>query len=73
MTLKTGDLKSTTILARKPEPNLVLIEGGTFTMGTSEEDVTQEHNNLGAGLPLTHSIWIRRKYPTLTTANTSTG
>ena len=27
-------------------PNLVLIEGGTFTMGTSQQDVTFEWNNV---------------------------
>jgi formylglycine-generating enzyme len=27
-------------------PNLVLIEGGTFTMGTTQEDVTFEYNNV---------------------------
>jgi len=27
-------------------PNLVLIEGGTFTMGTTQEDVTYEWNNI---------------------------
>jgi gliding motility-associated lipoprotein GldJ len=27
-------------------PNLVLIEGGTFTMGLTEEDVTYEWNNI---------------------------
>ena len=27
-------------------PNLVLIEGGTFMMGTTQEDVTLEYNNV---------------------------
>jgi sulfatase modifying factor 1 len=27
-------------------PNLVLIEGGTFTMGFTEQDVTYEFNNV---------------------------
>lgn len=31
---------------QKTGPNLVLIEGGTFLMGVTEEDVTYEHNNI---------------------------
>lgn len=31
---------------QKTGPNLVLIEGGTFVMGVTEQDVTYEHNNI---------------------------
>ncbi|MCO5248099.1 MAG: SUMF1/EgtB/PvdO family nonheme iron enzyme [Chitinophagales bacterium] len=31
---------------QKTGPNLVLIEGGTFVMGITEQDITYEHNNI---------------------------
>lgn len=31
---------------QKTGPNLVFIEGGTFVMGATEQDVTYEHNNI---------------------------
>jgi len=48
-------------------PNLVLIEGGTFTMGLTEEDVTITFLE---ELPYRHSTWMRRKLLTSTIVNT---
>ena len=43
---KWGGFRKTESKGQETGPNLVLIEGGTFTMGTTQEDVTYEWNNI---------------------------
>lgn len=42
-------------------PGLVLIEGGSFTMGANNENLTYEWDNIPAALPSPPSIWTRQK------------
>ncbi len=42
---RMGDLKLSAVANRKPAPVLVLVEGGTFSMGRVEQDVTYDWNN----------------------------
>lgn len=43
---KWGGFSKSDAKDQETGPNLVLIEGGTFTMGTTQEDVTYEWNNV---------------------------
>ncbi len=43
---KWGGFEKLDYKGQEPGPNLVLIEGGTFTMGATQEDVTYEWNNV---------------------------
>lgn len=43
---KWGGFTKTDFKGQQTGPNLVLIEGGTFTMGNTQEDVTYEWNNI---------------------------
>lgn len=54
-------------------PNLVLIEGGTFTMGLTEEDVTYEWNNIPRRVTVSSFIWMKLKLAILTTVNIVSG
>ena len=44
--LNGEDLKNSIMKVRLTGPNLVLIEGGTFAMGLTQEDATYEWNNI---------------------------
>jgi gliding motility-associated lipoprotein GldJ len=41
-----GDFEKHEYLGQETGPGLVLVHGGTFTMGSSENDVTIDHNNI---------------------------
>ena len=43
---KWGGFEKLNYKGQATGPNLVLIEGGTFSMGTSEQDVTYDYNNV---------------------------
>ena len=43
---KWGGFEKDEYAGQETGPGLVLIHGGTFTMGSSEQDVTYEHNNI---------------------------
>ncbi len=43
---KWGGFEKVDYQGQSTGPNLVLVEGGTFTMGTTEQDVTYEWNNV---------------------------
>lgn len=43
---KWGGFRKTESKGQETGPNLVLVEGGTFTMGNTQEDVTYEWNNV---------------------------
>lgn len=43
---KNGGFQKVPYIDQETGPGLVLIEGGTFTMGRNEQDVTYEHNNV---------------------------
>ena len=43
---KTGGFQKVPYVEQETGPGLILIEGGTFTMGRIEQDVLQEHHNI---------------------------
>lgn len=43
---KWGGFRKTESKGQETGPNCVLVEGGTFTMGNTQEDVTYEWNNV---------------------------
>lgn len=43
---KWGGFQKSDVKGQETGPNLVLIQGGTFTMGNTQEDVTYEWNNV---------------------------
>jgi len=43
---RNGGFQKNPYLEQETGPGLILIEGGTFTMGRIEQDVTQEHHNV---------------------------
>lgn len=43
---KWGAFETHDYAGQETGPGLVLVEGGSFTMGSSEQDVTYEHNNI---------------------------
>ena len=43
---KMGGFEVAKEKAQKTGPNLVFVEGGAFTMGATEQDVTYEYNNI---------------------------
>lgn len=43
---KWGGFETHDYAGQETGPGLVLVEGGSFTMGSSEQDVTYEHNNV---------------------------
>jgi sulfatase modifying factor 1 len=43
---KWGGFETHEYAGQETGPGLVLVEGGSFTMGSSEQDVTYEHNNI---------------------------
>jgi len=43
---KWGGFETHDYAGQETGPGLVLVEGGNFTMGSSEQDVTYEHNNI---------------------------
>ena len=46
---KWGGFENIDYRGQATGPNLVLIQGGTFTMGMTEQDVTYEFHNVPAG------------------------
>jgi len=42
-------------------PGLVMVEGGTFTMGKVQDDVMHDWNNTPNQQTLLHSIWMKQK------------
>jgi gliding motility-associated lipoprotein GldJ len=43
---KWGGFETYDYAGQETGPNLLLVEGGTFTMGSSEQDVLYDHNNI---------------------------
>ena len=43
---KNGGFQRTKYVEQETGPGLVLVEGGTFTMGRNEQDVTMDHDNI---------------------------
>ena len=43
---RNGGFQRTKYVEQETGPGLVLIEGGTFTMGRNEQDVTMDHDNI---------------------------
>ena len=58
---------------RKPAHGLILIEGGTFVMGRTEQDVLYDWDNIPEGLLYHHFIWMKQKLEILIGLNIFTG
>jgi gliding motility-associated lipoprotein GldJ len=43
---RNGGFQKTPYLEQETGPGLILVEGGTFTMGRIEQDITQEHHSV---------------------------
>jgi len=70
---KNGGFEKVEYTEQETGPGLVLIEGGTFSMGRTEQDITMDWANIQEG-PLFHLfIWMRPKFQTYITANTFIG
>ena len=75
---KYGGFEKVEYEGQQTGPNLVLIEGGTFTMGLSQQDVTYEWNNIPRRVTVSsfymdetevsninykeYLFWLRKKY-----------
>ena len=66
-----GGFEVLTAYDQETGPGLVFIEGGSFTMGRTEQDILYEWNNVPRRVTLTS--WMKRKSGTLITLNICTG
>ena len=57
----------------KAGPGLVFVQGGTFVMGATEEDVMADWNNVPKRITVTPSLSTVPRLPTFITGNTSFG
>jgi formylglycine-generating enzyme required for sulfatase activity len=53
----------------KAGPGLVFVQGGTFVMGATEEDVMADWNNVPKRVTVNSFLLIKQKWPMFTTVN----
>jgi len=70
---KNGGFEKVEYTEQETGPGLVLIEGGTFSMGRTEQDITMDWPTSQEGSLFHHFIWMRLRFQTCTTANTFIG